>query len=222
MSVRNKYPINLRMNTAAPTGTFSNAKQISTNTFCNDITLYNPSFSWPNRNTNEPDIAAVTLNGQNYTKNSVITAEGTNTLVISTVAGKSTTYQIIIDYTVPTNTPLQTYTNQAIYYSATDTNDISKIYYRKGSGNYNYTTHSFYTVTATEANNGTWYFYAEDIAGNTSTAVNCTLDTVAPVNPSMSQYTNQDIRFNPSDATSGVSAIYYRKGEDGNYSTTFD
>ncbi len=98
-------------------------------------------------------------------------------------------YKFVIDTTGPTYTlkaganavSSGSYTNQQITYSVKDYKTWV-IYYKKpgySSFNTNYT--DIYTVAATEANNGWWYFYAEDYYDNTNSVVSIHLDTVAPV-----------------------------------------
>ena len=73
------------------------------------------------------------------------------------------------------------YTNKDITYSATDTN-FGQIKYRSGSQTtFSSYAGNAYTVKATEANNGYWYFYAVDTVGNQSTITTRYIDTVAPV-----------------------------------------
>ena len=80
------------------------------------------------------------------------------------------------------------YTNKNIYYSADDLN-FSHIRYRRGTETtFSYYYGRSYTVSATDANNGYWYFYAVDTVGNSSTIVSRYLDTIAPVG----KVTNQD------------------------------
>ena len=92
-------------------------------------------------------------------------------------------------YTITAGTGSTSYcVNKAITYTASDDN-FSHIRYRKStSSTFSYSYGKSYTVAATEANNGYWYFYAVDTLGNTSATTFRYLDTIAPVGT----VTNQD------------------------------
>ena len=99
------------------------------------------------------------------------------------------TFQFEVDKTAPSYT-LQaggstissgSYTNKQIVYSASDDHFSSIKYRRPGSGSYSTYYSGAYTVAATDANNGWWYFYATDTKGQTSSTVSVYLDTVKPV-----------------------------------------
>lgn len=95
-------------------------------------------------------------------------------------------YRFEVDTTIPTYTlkaggstvSSGSYTNKQIVYTASDKNFDAIRYKRPTSSTYNTTYATSYTVPATDANNGKWYFYARDDMENTSTTVNVYLDTV--------------------------------------------
>ena len=90
------------------------------------------------------------------------------------------------------------YTNKNIYYSADDLN-FSHIRYRRGTETtFSYYYGRSYSVSATDANNGYWYFYAVDTVGNSSTIVSRYLDTIAPVG---SVYNQDEVVFSNGSTT---------------------
>ena len=112
-----------------------------------------------------------------------------------------------------------TYTNKQIVYTASDAN-FNYIKYRKPNAS-SYTTYysDSYTVPATDANNGRWYFYAVDDNGLSSTTVNVYLDTVKPVGKVTNTsgtaianggYANSAIKYTATD-TGGVSKYEVKK-----------
>lgn len=111
------------------------------------------------------------------------------------------------------------YTNQQIVYTATDEN-FSHIKYKKPNASTYSTYYSpAYTVAATEANNGKWYFYASDDNGLTSTTLNVYLDTVKPSGDVYSSagttvanggYTNKPFKYTATDS-GGVSKCEVKK-----------
>ena len=112
-----------------------------------------------------------------------------------------------------------TYTNKQIVYTASDAN-FNYIKYRKPNAS-SYTTYysDSYTVPATDANNGRWYFYAVDDNGLSSTTVNVYLDTVKPVGKVTNAsgqtvanggYANSAIKYTATD-TYGVSKYEVKK-----------
>ena len=110
------------------------------------------------------------------------------------------------------------YTNKQIVYTASDTN-FSRICYKKPtSSSYSSNYSTSYTVPATDANNGRWYFYAVDSLGATSTTVNVYLDTVKPVGKVTSNgttianggYTNKPFYYTATD-TGGVAKYEVKK-----------
>lgn len=110
------------------------------------------------------------------------------------------------------------YTNKQIVYTASDTNFDAIRYMRPSASSYSTTYSTSYTVPATEANNGRWYFYARDDMDNTSSTVNVYLDTVKPVGKVTSNgttvanggYTNKPFYYTATD-TGGVSKYEIKK-----------
>ena len=133
-------------------------------------------------------------------------------------------YRFEVDKTAPSYTlkaggstiSSGSYTNKQIVYTASDTNFNYIRYFKPGASSYAYNYSTSYTVAATSANNGWWYFYAVDDNGTSNSTVSVYLDTVAPVgkitNSSGSTitsggYTNKAVKFTATD-TGGVS--YYQ------------
>ncbi len=110
------------------------------------------------------------------------------------------------------------YINTDIYYSAYD-KYFSHIKYRSGSETTFKTYYgSSYTIPATEANNGYWYFQAVDTLGNASAISTRYLDTIAPVGSVETQdrdiiqnggATNRPFIYNTTDAVS-VATVEYK------------
>ena len=135
-------------------------------------------------------------------------------------------YRFEVDTTIPTYTlkaggstvSSGSYTNKQIVYTASDKNFDAIRYKRPTSSTYNTTYATSYTVPATDANNGKWYFYARDDMENTSTTVNVYLDTVKPVGKVTSNgttianngYTNKPFYYTATD-TGGVSKYEIKK-----------
>lgn len=137
------------------------------------------------------------------------------------------TFQFEVDKTAPSYT-LQaggstissgSYTNKQIVYSASDDHFSSIKYRRPGSGSYSTYYSGAYTVAATDANNGWWYFYATDTKGQTSSTVSVYLDTVKPVGKVTNAggttianggYTNSAVKYTATD-TGGVSKYEVKK-----------
>lgn len=137
------------------------------------------------------------------------------------------TFQFEVDKSAPVNTlraggtiiSTGAYTDKQIVFSATDENFSSIKYKRPNSSSYSTSYNDSYTVAATDSNNGRWYFYAEDIKGQTSSAVNVYLDTVKPsgkvTNASGTAianggYANSAIKYTATD-TGGVSKYEVKK-----------
>lgn len=110
------------------------------------------------------------------------------------------------------------YTNKQIVYTGIDPN-FSYIYYRtpNSSSYYSYYATS-YTVSATTANNGWWYFQGYDKTGSVSASVSVYLDTVKPTGSVVANgytvsnggYTNKPFYYTASDSGSGVSSVQYK------------
>ena len=136
------------------------------------------------------------------------------------------TYRFEVDKTAPTYTlkaggstiSSGSYTNKQIVYTASDANLNYIRYKRPTSSSYSYNYSSTYTVAATEANNGKWYFYAVDDLGATTTTVNVYLDTIKPVGKVTSNgttvanggYANKSFYYTATD-TGGVSKYEVKK-----------
>ena len=122
-----------------------------------------------------------------YTSGSQLTGEGTYYFYCSDNAGNtSSTVSITLDRTAPettlyggtTSRASGTYTNaDYVKFEASDTNSgVDKLYVRMPNTSY-YTEYSSGTQLATE---GTYYFYAVDKAGNSSSAMKIMLDNTKP------------------------------------------
>ena len=136
-------------------------------------------------------------------------------------------YRFVIDKTAPTYTLKEgttsissgSYVNEQITYSISDYSPY-RIYYKKpGYSSYYSTSATSYSVAATEANNGWWYFYAQDSYSNSNSTVSVYLDTVAPVGKVTNSagstianggYTNKPIKYTATD-TGGVSYCQVKK-----------
>ncbi len=135
-------------------------------------------------------------------------------------------YRFIIDKSAPTYTLKDgtnsvasgSYANEQITYSISDCAPY-KIYYKKpGYSSYYSTSATSYSVAATSANNGWWYFYAQDANGNTNSTVRVYLDTVAPQGSVSTSngtvanegYTNKPIKYTATD-TGGVASYQVMK-----------
>ncbi len=112
-----------------------------------------------------------------------------------------------------------TYTNKQIVYTASDANSDYIKYKKPNSSSYTTYYSDSYTVPATDANNGRWYFYAVDDNGLSSTTVNVYLDTVKPVGKVTNAsgqtvanggYANSAIKYTATD-TYGVSKYEVKK-----------
>lgn len=144
-------------------------------------------------------------------------------------------YRFVIDRTGPTYTlkaggntiSSGTYTNKQIVYSVTDYKTWC-IYYRKpGNMSYNLSITDIYTISATDANNGWWYLYAEDYYYNTNVTVSVYLDTVKPVGNVRNSsgtaianggYTNKAICYTATD-TGGVKTYEYKTPSSSSWQT---
>lgn len=133
-------------------------------------------------------------------------------------------YSFEVDITDP-NTSISSCTGTGVYdintsivFRASDLN-YSHIKYRRGSSStFSSYYSSSYTVAATEANNGYWYFYGVDTVGNQSAISTRYLDTIAPVGTVTNQdedtiangsYTNEPFIYSATDART-VASIQYK------------
>lgn len=110
------------------------------------------------------------------------------------------------------------YTNKQIEYSVTDYKTWRIYFLKPGASTYSSTSAVSYTIPATSANNGRWFFYAEDYYDNTNSTINIYLDTIKPVGTvrnssgstvSNGGYTNKKISYTASD-TGGVKTYEYK------------
>ena len=137
------------------------------------------------------------------------------------------TFQFKIDKTPPSYTlkaggdtiSSGSYTNEPIEYRATDEHFSYINYMRPGASGYTKYYSSAYTVGATDANNGRWYFYAVDTRTQSNSVVNVYLDTVKPVGKVTSTsgsvianggYTNSPVKYTATD-TGGVARYEVKK-----------
>ncbi len=153
----------------APTGTLIGVND-------GGITNSDVRFTWSEEN------CSATLNGNSYSSNSNISAEGRHTIELTDAVGNANRYYFTIDKTKPTlscsdGVALSSYTNKLATVSASDTY-FSKLYYKQPdwTGWSSVTSKSF----KISAVNGLWQFYATDTAGNQSDIFSFTYDNVAP------------------------------------------
>lgn len=147
----------------------------------------------------------------------------------------SATYYVYYDNTAPTGliknssgTTLTTnYTNQAFYYTASDSGSgINYLQYKTPSSS-SWTTYASGTAIAATATNGKYTFRAVDKCGTYSEEKYIYLDTVKPTGTlyggastvSSGSTTNERyIKFVPSDTLSGVKACYVKEPNATSYS----
>lgn len=156
----------------------------------------------------------------------VLTYKGKHNTFLWVTTDYTYTYRFVIDKTGPTcslkagtsTVSSGTYTNQQITYSVSDYKTWCIYYKRPNYSSYSKSYNDTYTVAATNANNGWWYFYAEDYYDNTNSIVSIYLDTVAPVGKVTNTsgttvanggYTNKQIKYTATD-TGGVSYYQYK------------
>ena len=136
-------------------------------------------------------------------------------------------YRFVIDKSAPVQTLKKgttsisngSYANQQITYSVSDYAPY-RIYYKKpGYSSYYSTSATSYSVAATSANNGWWYFYSMDEQGNTSSTMSVYLDTIPAVGKVTNSagttianggYTNKPIKYTATDA-GGISYYQVKK-----------
>ena len=133
------------------------------------------------------------------------------------------TYNFTVDTTNPsysftaggTSIANASYTNKTITYSYSDSNPDRIYYLSPTASSYISTVSTSKTVSATDANNGWWRFYAEDDGGNYTSTVRVYLDTIAPVGTikdssgstlSSGSYTNKPVKYTATD-TGGISYL---------------
>lgn len=135
------------------------------------------------------------------------------------------TYSFYVDATPPSYTlkaggssiSSGSYTKSQVVYTASDTR-FSRIYYKKPSqSNYSSTTDRSYTISAVPNNNGLWYFYSIDTAGNKSATVSVYLDTTKPTGHIKSKntiirsggYANSSFVYSSTDS-GGIAYMQYK------------
>ena len=161
----------------------------------------------------------------NYASGTQLATEGTYSFYCTDRSGNaSTTVTITLDKTKPTGTVYggtavkgdAAFTNASyIKYVASDSiSGISACYVKKpGSASY-----TSYTNGAQMTQEGTYYFYCADRAGNQSVTMSVTLDRTVPTGTLYAGassvgggYTNaEDVKYVASDNLSGVSACYVK------------
>ena len=146
------------------------------------------------------------------------------------------TYRFIVDKTAPIDSlkaggstiSNESYTNKQIVFSATDANTVNIHYVSPTSSNFAISYNSSFTVAATASNNGRWYFYSSDAAGNTTIGMGVYLDVTSPSgtvyggtsSKSSGSSTNASyVKYVASDAHSGVANCYVRKPGSGTFTS---
>ena len=143
----------------APTGTLSNVDN-------GGYTQKDVTFSWADGN------ATAKLNGATYKKGDTISAERQHTIVLTDLAGNSTTYTFTIDRTAPTGTLSGVssggYTNGNVSFTWSENNLTAKL-----NG-------ATYTKESTISEEREHTIVLTDLAGN-STTYTFTIDKTAPI-----------------------------------------
>ena len=138
------------------------------------------------------------------------------------------TYRFVVDKTAPIDSlkaggstiSNESYTNKQIVFSATDANTVNIHYVSPTSSDFAISYNSSFTVAATASNNGRWYFYSSDAAGNTTIGMGVYMDVTDPSGivyagtsaKSSGSYVNASyVKYVASDAHSGVANCYVRK-----------
>ena len=138
------------------------------------------------------------------------------------------TYRFVVDKTAPIDSlkaggstiSNESYTNKQIVFSATDANTVNIHYVSPTSSNFAISYNSSFTVAATASNNGRWYFYSSDAAGNTTIGMGVYMDVTDPsgivyagtsAKSSGSHVNASYVKYVASDAHSGVANCYVRK-----------
>ena len=165
----------------------------------------------------------------------VLTYKGKHNTFLWVTTDYTYTYRFVIDKTSPnytlkagtTSVSTGTYTNKQITYSVTDYKTWRILYKSPKSSSYVSTYNTSYSVAATAANNGRWYFYAEDYYDNYNMTVNIYLDTIAPVGKVTNSagttianggYTNKPVKYTATD-TGGISSYQVKKPGNSYWST---
>ncbi|WP_335547459.1 Ig-like domain-containing protein [Neobacillus drentensis] len=130
-----------------------------------------------------------TLNGEAFTSESVVTAEGNYTLVVTDAAGNKTTVMFTIDKTAPGVTGVE---NKGLY------NTDVQVSFTEGTATLDGATVTSGAVVSEEGNHT---FVLTDVAGN-QTTVTFTIDKTAPVvNGVEDGIYNQDVTISFEDGT---------------------
>ena len=163
----------------APTGTFSGLTN-------EEYMLSNGTvtFSW------DEDGATAALNSETYINNSIISAEGKHTIVLTDIAGNSTTYTFEIDLTAPILT-LSGVINEGI------TNSSVKIFWEESNLNVTLNSKKIDNNT-TISTNGSYTVILTDRAGNSSSyffIIDKTIPTGTLDGVTNGGITNQDVYF---------------------------
>lgn len=145
----------------APVGELSGVNE-------NGYAVGDVTFKWTENN------LTATLNGEPYTKGTVIFEEGEKNIVLSDRAGNTTSYSFIIDRSPPEITGFNEYTNENITFSVTEKySKIAKWEYRHNGVVITKTVGNLQTIAPSiamhgEQSNGVWELRATDICDNVS------------------------------------------------------
>lgn len=118
-------------------------------------------------------------------KGDTISKEGYYEFQATDSAGNETTAEMTLDKTAPQHPTLsEAYTNRAISFVPSDNTVIDKLYYYHGRYNslleqeFEVASGKSFAVAATPENNGEWWFYAKDVAGNVSEPQRVTMNVL--------------------------------------------
>ena len=143
-------------------------------------------------------------------------------------------YSFNVDNTAPSFTlssagkfyPSNSFVNNEITYTISDTNPNYIFYQGPLQDSYLYTKNSSFSVSPTLANNGWWYFYAEDAFGNVTPKSKVYLDTVVPTGlvknalheiVDNNAHTNMRIRYFATDSGCGISKCEVKTPDSSNW-----
>lgn len=156
-------------------------------------------FTW------ETNSDTVTLNDQNYSSGTAITAEGKYEIVITDLANNSTTYSFTIDRTAPVgelNGAVNgEYTNTDVYFTWFDSEATAQLNGRDYSSGDLITSDGFYSI------------YLVDRAHNSS-SYSFTLDKTPPKIQEFDAFTNKEFTLRAEDNICGVKCWEYRHNSD--------
>ena len=182
----------------APTGTLNGIVGID------NYTNQDVTFTWSDTR------ASAKLNGSNYSSGSVISNEGSYTIVLTDTANNSTSYSFIIDKTVPKGTlsgivGIDNYTNHDVSFTWSDSLATATLNGEEYIKETIISSEDTYTLILTDkATNSTTYTFVIDKTSPTGT-----LNGIVGID----NYTNQDVSFNWSDslATAKLNGEEYTK-----------